>query len=70
VVGVVLFAVVGSVGCGRGAVAGGAVVVVPAELPELEHAAPSVTSAHPATIARRISTRAENTPETLRNSVR
>jgi hypothetical protein len=57
VVGAVLFAVV-VVGCGRGDVVARAVVVVPAELPpELEHAAPSATSAQPATIARRISTR-------------
>jgi hypothetical protein len=71
VVGVVLFAVVGWVGCGRGAVVARAVVVVPAELPpELEHAAPSATSAQPATIARRISTRADNSPGTLGKSVR
>src|SRR5439155_24688786 len=55
----------------RGAVVAGAVVVVPAELPpEVEHAAPSATSAQPAAIARRISTHAEASPGTLRNSVR
>jgi hypothetical protein len=59
------------VGCERGVVGFGAVVVAAAEPPpELEHAAPSATSAQLAKIARPIRTQAEASPETLRNSVR